>query len=267
MKLVPPDTLALYDGAANRISLFTSDGGFVNSFGASNSVGIFGDGSVAIQLGVSASRSGTEVVGRGLRRLARADRAGDVLDSIALLPTTESFLLPDGRGAISWYQLHRTTYEVAPDAIYISTGERSEVLRYDMRGGEPAVIQVPQELVPVTTDELFQWLDSILAPGVVRRSDLDTVPEGRHLTTITDLILASSGELWAQETIRSESDPTHSWSIIDTETRTVSGRAILPGNVRPTHIGDDWILAVVRDSLGVERVQLFGIEGELQPLP
>jgi hypothetical protein len=256
MKLRPPDTLVVNDGAENRISLFTSDGEFVTSFRARSAVGMFEDGTVATLVPIpGGGYSPDQAFSRSTRGLTRADREGNVLDSIAQVPGAEIF----AQLSLGWPQLLRSTYEVVPNAIYLSTGERSEILRYEPEGGDPQVIPIPQNLTPVTSDDLFGGLEALGLAERVVRSDLDAFPEGRTLPAITDLILSSTGDLWARETIADAAAPLWYWSIVNTENNEVTRRVVTPGRIRPLQIGDGWLLGVTRDELGVESVQLYSL--------
>lgn len=253
MRRTSADTLAVYDGLGNRITILTADGELVETFLTRSGVGMFADGSIAGRISLPQPPSSrVEVLQRFPFEVVRLSRTGQVLNSIAVVPGNERMETEEVPG-MGWFQLPRTSYAVGPDVLYVATGEEFEVQVFSPDGGSATIWTADIPRVPLTPDEAFRQFSRYQA---VSRRAFDRFPTDRSLPAITGMLLADNGELWVQGTIVNEmDDPTRQWYMFAPDGQ-LRGEALIPSWFRPLQIGDDFVLGVSRDDLNVERVEL-----------
>ena len=83
---------------------------------------------------------------------------------------------------------------------------------------------------------------------------LDDIPAPESLPLFDRLMFDDQGNLWVEEFGVGEATAT--WRVFDSQGNQMA-RASVPGNVKITQIGSDFILGIVFDDMGLERVQLY----------
>lgn len=86
----------------------------------------------------------------------------------------------------------------------------------------------------------------------------DAIPTREAYPAIGGLLSDRSGNLWVREA-GPPSAASVRWSVFDGEDRWL-GELTLPGVLEPLEIGEDYVLGVARDELGVESVVLYRLE-------
>src|SRR5690606_3781961 len=82
-----------------------------------------------------------------------------------------------------------------------------------------------------------------------------TFPE--TMPAYADLEADAAGRLWVKDYVVGGEE--NRWDVFEPDGRWL-GTVVLPRGLDPTEIGEDYILGIVRDDLGVERVRVHRIE-------
>ena len=85
----------------------------------------------------------------------------------------------------------------------------------------------------------------------------ETLPKPEFRPAFSALAADDAGNLWVRATVI-PGEP-NVWTVFDTDGRLL-GPVPFPDDFRPLHIGEDFMLGVVADELGVERVRMYGVE-------
>lgn len=268
------DSLIVYD-AVRRLSILGPDGGYGRSLtfsavgggGTATPIAPFADGSILGRLTIMVGPS--EVV-TGMRRgdamygrFSAAD--GALIDSLATLPGEERHLLVEPTMLmVTTPVLGAETYAaVHGDQLFLGYSGEQEVRAYGMDGTLRRLIRRSQGAVPVTSGELDRLVEARLeavddAAARQRMAEvLTSMPSPEFRPAYSALMTDAEGNLWMRETVL-PGEP-NGWTIFDPDARML-GTIELPGDFQPLRIGDDFVIGVVTDDLGVERVRLYRLE-------
>jgi hypothetical protein len=274
--------VVVVDNTADRISVFAPGGAFVRSFALEstreisrpNAIGRFADGTVAgVASDVPSLRE--DMIGKtvaGKQTLARYSPTGKLLGPLATSPTQTRYVV-SVRGPVRWpftpftvgtaYAFHDSTFFMATSGHFPIDHRRAT--------GEPIRrIQVDAPPRPVTAADRERFAAGVLAnvetqeQRVLQNRFLAEAPFPETMPRIGALIASSDGRLWASSYMSTPSGD-RLWHVIDTAGRW-SGTALIPRGLGIREIHGDRILAVARDSLGVESVHLVELEPR-RPLP
>lgn len=185
------------------------------------------------------------------------DRPGDVPESSLTCPRPDrgiSFFeipfaprwiqapAPDGRVAAAWTADYRVAF-ISPDGDTVRTVSRD----YDP--------------VLVTREEWEESLEDYRAfreewPGVECDPGMPGTPDVRP--PVEDLFFDRSGRLWVEAAV----DDGPRWDVFDSRGRLLGEMEAPPRIERvPAYVGGSRVAVVAADSLGVERVRVYEIEG------
>lgn len=166
------DSLAVYDGALRRLSVFSPDGQLSRTMTVSNvsmrPLGLLGDGSVVARLGRQRRPlPANQVIARDSFELVRLDARGAVTNSIGMVPDQAFFeVISQGRATLGLYlQLPRTTVTMSQDQVFVVTGDDFEVRRFTLDGVEIVPWKFDHERVRVRGEDVMQFLNG-MQPGV-----------------------------------------------------------------------------------------------------
>ncbi|HEV2734629.1 MAG TPA: hypothetical protein VGV85_07310, partial [Longimicrobiaceae bacterium] len=175
---LPGDTIAAWDDAQGRLSLFDPRGRFVRAFtpkglpGAFPRLqGAFADGSLVLSTGIDLARlPAAGQVWRDTAAYVRVGREGQRLGELGRFPGTEQFaaLPPGGRGTITTDTrpfARRTVTAVRGDRLYVGTGDRYEVAVYDASGKLARLIRKEHRPLEVTGEDREDYRASIVNLG------------------------------------------------------------------------------------------------------
>ncbi|HUP19544.1 MAG TPA: hypothetical protein VM778_06285 [Gemmatimonadota bacterium] len=264
------DSIAVFDRALLRVSLLDDEGRFARSFptpaaAAASSVdlaGVLADGSVLLAtVQWRESRAPARAPGAVLRWTA----GGGGGDSLAPFPGPEMYWLalpgfPPGPRMRPYGPSASVLVEA--DRFHVAHGDLYEIRTYDPAGRLTRVYRQHHMPEPVTPDlrerHARAWIEA--APNTrvrtirereYRRGNLDFPDD---LPAHGQVLLDRDGFFWVEA--YSVADPDHrSFRIISREAEPL-GSVTLPGRLEPLGIGADYVLGLMRDSLGVERIQL-----------
>lgn len=210
----------------------------------------------------------------GIRRDSLAiwvhDAAGTPLHSLGTWPGAEMHVALHGNGgrrggvSIAYYPFYRTFLAAAGGGrIHLGMTDSARIDGFDTAlrplppiRWRPGETMPPEDLRERYTDyELAGLQDRSLAPRV--RKDIAELPIPERLPEYRAILIDRAGLLWVREFDLPWST-TARWRIYDSA-GTQLARLDAPGSMTFTDIGADWILALSRDELGVEHVQLHTI--------
>jgi hypothetical protein len=270
---LPGDTLLVFDARLGRLSYMTVDGGFARSetFGRRSTLyGALPDGNLLASTmyrepsglgGTDRPRAPTNAVtfARGEIELQRFDTSGRLLNLIGVFPGMETAWVPGimeidldgGPGPIA-----RTLVLPGERGIYVTTGDRFEIMLFAPEGGVPeAVIRRDDyESQPLTREHLVQYF---AGSGIGDWANWETLrwnlPEGGTLPAITSLRLDTQSNLWVEG--GGDADDSRTWSVFTPAGEYFAG-VTMPPRFYPYAIGTESVVGVWRDDLDVEYLQV-----------
>lgn len=200
--------------------------------------------------------------------LLRPDREG--LDSIAWLPGIELIAEPGsprrgGTNAVAFSPNYHIA--IAPDRLFLGDSHEDRVEVYNFEGvriGQVALPHQPRRVTRRDQDEYVvsfremlmeqpNWDDERARYERMLRDQ----PFADVFPTFGTIAADREGNLWVQD--YSTAADLVDWTVYDRAGNQVA-RVALPTTVRILEIGMDYLLALKRSELGVETVQMFGLE-------
>jgi len=265
---LPGDSLVVEDVLLRRISIFGSEGQFVRSYVLGSEIrtsiaaGVLADGSL-IHLEVpterpSESRTGTF---RDSVNVRMTDSSGQLVQTLGTFP---------GQERVHWVEESRRTggpvpfgrafyRAIAGDRFVLANSDAYSIQVWDTSGTPLQIIRLDRP--SLTVGGAFD--DSVAA--VLRRASsedrrlrdkkmFDLVPPPEFAPAFVALFLTHTGQLWVEDYPEGNGSPRR-WQVFGPDGR-VTARAETSVGLEVLEIGEDYLLGLVRDSMGVEQVQL-----------
>lgn len=275
------DSIAVADRRLRRISIFDSDGRFGRSFtspvtehgdeggiGAVSSSyvhGAFPDGSFLVEPPeFLPNEPGGSL--RGVVTLLRVAADGSSIDTIGRFDATRLTHDPSAPNRIR--RLHLTSsfsYAISGGLVYGATGEQPVLTVAGPDGERHPDVALPLPMRPVTAEVRRAFEDSVRAYFArypdVPEAETQRILAGEFPDTIpafANMLSDAAGRLWLAETPPSTVNEMRRYRIVDTTGRWIASIE-LPQNTSARWIGDNEILVVHRDDLGVNRVRLHAL--------
>ena len=264
---LPGDTIAATDPLGGRVSLFTSSGTFTRSFliprlpGASapHVIGWLDDGTLFISaLTRSPSRDTRD---QSTYFLYAVDRDGEVAGTLGEFVGQQL-----GRNGYAIAFGGRAQFAAGGNLVWHGHSSRFELVGHDRSGAVRRVVRVDRVSRAVTQAEIDESRVAVeeslrgrSGPAVERiRATEFASTHPVHGRILTD----EGGNLWV-ERYRSdlvEDSGVREWDILDAAGG-LTGYLAIPESFRVTYIGERFVLGVHSDSLGVETVRMYRLEG------
>ena len=162
-----------------------------------------------------------------------------------------------------------------PLSVYISDGDRNEILQFSLDGTLVRVIRRTTDPVSATHKAHGAWMDAMYAFGEIMGEPLppgifDGMPQRESHPPVAGLVVDADGYLWVKEWSTSEKGWADQWSVFSPWGRWLGVLTVPPDPVFtdlflcyktfvPCWVDRDMFLAVRRDELGVERVEGYRI--------
>ena len=151
------------------------------------------------------------------------------------------------------------------EAVVVGNTRTFDIRAYDARGKLVRIIRRPRPLREVEADDRRAWIDrrlSAVADPIVRnqrRRQYEQMAFPSTVPTFESLVLGEDGQLWVEEFDAAVSPSEESlWSVYDQRGHRL-GQVAMPPLFRPFEIGQDYVLGVWRDDVGIEYVRLYDL--------
>ncbi len=269
------DSFAVYDFNLGRISVLGDDGAFVRTL----KITPVGDVSFVIAEdvfadGVVLAKSPLIFAGGFESGLNRRDEIfhtfgpdGEHLDSLGAFPGPEQYLETGGSGNRRFVAITSLPFGRTPSVAVIGTrfcfgaSDTYEIACYERDGTLRRLVRrmvPPRPVTPVDVDryreeELTGIDDEAARRDVERRYAEMPVPE--TMPAYATFTFDAAGNLWVREFTVGDV-ASWPWTVFDPE-GLMLGTIVLPADFRVTQIGDDFVLGLWRDDVGVEHVRLY----------
>jgi hypothetical protein len=269
----PGDSLWVFDYGTRRFTILDAEGQVVRTLTLGpelsnvGPVGRLEDGSFVVREYWSAAGGSGEIelgLGRDPAALARYSGDGGGPDTIGLFLGREVFIGTEGgRGVMSTPLFARSTSAaVHGSGVWVGDQEAYELGDYLAEAGLRRLIRLPGVDLRVSDQEIER----------ARRSRVAGEPESRremvraHLASLDvpgtrpaygDLLVDPVGNLWVAD-CAPYPNPATTWRVFGADGAWL-GSVQVPDQFKVYQVGDDWILGVWRDDLGVERVRIYSL--------
>lgn len=268
----PGDSIMAWDFFQNRLTLFDREGVATRShrltqgdgLGAGRFEGLLPDGSLVTASLISfAPEEQTSGLVRRSRHFARVGSDGTRLSDLGRHPDEEYYVRAEV-GAIVRHPFRRSVHSVVWNGrIVISPSDRYEIRAYDPDGSLSLLVRREHEAVAVTQEDVDRYVETRIGEAAEdARPTLRAVFEGMPLVesfpAFSALIADGSGDLWVREYDPPGADRSL-WTVFAGDGR-VRGLMETPAGLTVFRIGPDYVLGRSVDELGVERVELWGLE-------
>lgn len=278
--LIPGDTVVTWDSWLNRVQLFDPDGGPVRTFrvGAPGSgappTGVIGVSGRQLVLTFSAGGAEPEdgIVRWPAARIATLSLDDGGVREVMDVPGPEVRADVDGATAqVMEYPFGKgPRYSVSAGRLAVADTERFSIRSVSLDDGAVTAIvrrdQPVREVADEDVDAYVEWMTAVsAAAGLHVPPDLREQPMAPTLPALKSIHLDAGGNLWVEPHSR------HGSRIPPFRVYTPDGEwlgtvAVPPGLQQENlgfpvrfEIGDDYILGVWRDELGVEYVRMYGL--------
>lgn len=269
------DSILVWDAALERLTVFDPRGTLARStqfpaVGGSfpSVVGVFPDGSLLLASGAdpatAAKQEGT--AWRGDMHLVRIAPAGQILDTLATVPSQErySYRSRDGMGqTVEDLPFgRRTVMAVRNDAVVLGTGEAYSIREVDTAGNQREVVRKEWLPRPVSSRDVRDyWAKMVTIGGRSRPDEAEAqrskIPYPAALPPYDALVVDARGALWIKDAQPPEGwDDPDLWRVYSPDGVPLA-TVELPTRVRPQAVGDDWILGTALDDADRETVRLY----------
>jgi hypothetical protein len=188
------------------------------------------------------------------------DRYGAVEASLGTFPGSERWGVERGTRPHPFGKA--TVLAVADDVLYVGTADAFEIEVFDLAGDLIRLIRGPEEDRRITEQYLDAYRTARLAdvdpaerPAIER--EIRDMPMPDAFPAYGAIRLDPQGFLWVEHWRRPGASDAK-WWVFDQSGRML-GTVVFPLDLTVTEIGEDYVLGVVRDELGVERVRLYDL--------
>jgi hypothetical protein len=261
------DSVAVFDPALGRISLFSRAGRFARSVparlatGRMEFVGTLGDGGFVIRGGGFEPHGGTW---REPATLVRIAPNGDALDTLLVVPGEEFYSIRfEGRPVYGIRPFGRHTVAVAADDdVIVNLGDDCSLTVVNPSGLPLLHIRVPCTPRRLPSDAIEAFERARLAGMRVRRSReflaavyrAGKVPYPKEAAPYDRLLADDAGYIWARRSVL-PGDTLRQWFVFRRDGRLL-GTVTTPVQLDIQQIARHALAAVVLDDLGRARLEL-----------
>jgi hypothetical protein len=267
------DSIAAWDPALGRLSVFDPGGVFVRTVAPRGPLGMFpmaagvlGDGRVLLAVSAPGAGGGAGIrVRRDSITYVTLGQTGDV-QPVGRFPGTEMLMSGGAGGGLLMRPLpfgRQTVAAARGGRVYVGTGDRFEVLAYEPGHGVRAIMRVAQRPVPVTRADIDDYRRTQVTIGAegdarLRSQNADLLakaPYPREMPPFTAIAADPDGNLWLQPP-KTASVKDLPWMVLAPDGRAL-GTVDLPAKLAVQEIGRHWVLGTMLDDDEVEHVRLY----------
>ncbi|MGH7482222.1 MAG: 6-bladed beta-propeller [Longimicrobiales bacterium] len=264
------DTIIVWDASTKRISRFSLGGTFLDATTVEfaglfpQAVGMFGDGSVAVNDGFGTPTTFHEMSSGPVLDSAtyvRVEPGSAAVDTLGTFAGNELYVeIGEGTLGISIRPFgERTAFATHGDRYYVGARDEFEIRVYGAASDSlETVIRIPRTPEPVTEEHVARWRERRLANASEdRRAELrrefERIQPVDHFAPYADLIVDSEGAIWGARGAPAADATVTTFDVFDPDGRYL-GAVPVPAALSPLEIGPDWILASTRDALDIEHI-------------
>lgn len=264
------DTLLAWDNQGNRLSRFASDGTFLGSEtyeGRGVAVGRLADGSVLLRSRTSGPIPSITSVREDSAVYAVAASASAASDdrSRRIFATVGERLFfhvsPQGFLVLKAPFRPEPRIAVASNGIWVAWSDQPRADFLDSGGRMLRSIRWSPDALPVTPGVRESYIETVreeYEPEVANPSflrALDALPFPDRLPETSGLLLDALDRLWIRRGPIDPAEPS-TWRIFTRDGHWISD-VILPPGLEPIDVGEEYLIGVRTDVLGVETVEVM----------
>lgn len=151
---------------------------------------------------------------------------------------------------------HRTHVSASESGVLVMRSDPFEIRSYGTAGNLEAIWRMPGLEEPLSPDEVSAYRSRVGdgSDGVAMMEDLGTPTRRPPFRTA---IVANDGLLWVKQ-YRSNPEADQTWWVIS-QRGEVLGQLTVPASLEIRAVGEDRMVAVVEDELGVERIEAYEV--------
>jgi hypothetical protein len=207
---------------------------------------------------------------RGRLPLLRYGADGQLSDTLLIVPGTEMVYVTEGDETRPWGLPpfgRRAAIAVGGSGLFVGDQDRFEIREYDLSAHLVRIIRLPDADLTITDEEYSTMLEGRVrgVPEHLRpvvRSILSSLPRASARPAYADFMMDQAGNLWVAmlPTLDQRSLGRNLWASdwkVFAPDGSWLGTVAVPQDFQPTAIGDQWIVGIAVDSLGINRVQLY----------
>ena len=270
----PGDSLLALYSPGRRLSVLDSEGNYGRSFTLQLDDSFFLVEAVspggAILTSDLVMRGGLP---NGLTRLRDHFRVrtaeGEPRPSLGSFPAEEWFFQATGPGTSSGSTIpfgHEVSAFAWGDLMAVAPNDTYEVRVFGLDGTLKRIVRRDHDLIATTPEHI----DALIADVVTREERAERrrqlreyyleVPVPETHPAFDEAMSDEAGHLWVREyNLPGEGDPDPVWTVFDPDGQ-VLGFVETPAGLSIFEIGEDYILGLARDDLGVEYVRMWSLE-------
>jgi hypothetical protein len=265
------DSIYAFDYGLMRTSIFAADGTFGRAVrnpvpGNYWMTGVLEDGSFLLQNPGEGRPQGPPGLKWDTAAVVVVSPDGDRVDTLGSFPNRQILLESNGLQAMYHFQ-DAAKGNAWAEGFFFGTSDHDEVRFYNRRGELERIIRRGREAQPVTEEMKEEYRIGFLdymarEQGVEAASRaapmLDVAVYAEELPFFGEVLLDSDGYLWVQD----YSTPfflNPNWSVFHPSGQWL-GEVQMPSGLRVTDIGKDYVLGVRMDEVGVQYLQVFGLD-------
>jgi hypothetical protein len=268
------DSLFTFDGRQLRASVFGPDGELSRSFRMPEAAGfvviedVFPDGGSIARVS-QGFRSDETSTGRQRANvdLLTLDAVGGVVRDLGQFPGEESYALSSAGSMVVGPLVFGATLQAVAlgDAVLVGISDESELRRFGRSGARTAISLPPLGFrrLPATDDDFRLAVDRYLEdfpPDArpIERRRFDDMPRLDSLPLFAGLRVDASGRAWVLRESHPD-DVRRFWTVLDASGVPLA-RARTPDSGRVLEIGSGYVVVLLTDEVGVERVEVRPID-------
>ena len=274
---VAGDTLLAYDYLLRRMNVISPDGEVVASHGFMPTgqqaflqpLSRLPDGSWFTRAQIFSAGDDRAGVRRDSLTLLRVSAGLDsVLDTIGRFPSTEMYIQRGGAGKDRFITFSLIPFGLATrlatqgERIYVGDPASYEIRAFGADGMLERILRRPVERRAVDAAEVARLKEQELADTEERwretvENKWKNAPVAAHHPAFASMTVDADGNLWVEEPKITPGDSGRA-SVFDPSGRLL-GSIALPGTLRITEIGRDYVLGVWKDESDLEHVRLYRV--------
>ena len=149
--------------------------------------------------------------------------------------------------------MRTTHFATHGEEVFVTSGDRLEVLVFPMTGGQPTVIGREANLLPFTREDLLETFAGHPLERLVTPSAVAWWPDDRRRAAVVSLLVDDLGYVWLEEN-RLDLDAPGTWSVFHRSGAYVAS-VVMPARYRAFDVRGNVVYGVWRDEFDVEYVQ------------